>query len=131
MHNPPKVLFIEDDILLIEVCLARFSQENFMTIIARDGEQGLQKIISEKPDLILLDLVLPKLNGFELLKKIKSDSQTIKIPVIILSNLGQENEIEKGLKLGAVDYLIKAEWSINAVVDKIKEQLEKIESKRR
>lgn len=126
MRKKAKVLFIEDDPILVEACLARFAQEKFETLVAIDGEEGLAKIEKERPDLILLDLILPKLDGFKLLEKIKKDPKTASIPVIILSNLGQDEEIKRGMALGAVSYLLKAICSLEEIVEKIKNQLKSL-----
>jgi DNA-binding response OmpR family regulator len=102
---------------------AKFSQEDFQAEIATDGQEGLEKIKNQKPDLILLDIVLPKMDGFEVLRKVKGDSNLKKIPVVLLTNLGQKNEVEKGLSLGADEYIIKAHFTPTAVVAKVKEIL--------
>ena len=114
-----KIFIIEDDPFLSEMYAAKFSQSGFQVEMAIDGEKGLEKIKTSKPDLILLDIVLPKMDGFEILKKVKEDSQLNKIPIILLTNLGQKNEIEKGLALGAEEYIIKAHFTPTAVVVKI------------
>ena len=105
--------------------MAKLSVEGITVMTALDGEEGLRKIYSEKPDLILLDLMLPRKSGFDILKEIKADPKVKDIPVIILSNLAQEKEIEQGLALGAVDYLVKTDYSIQQVMEKIKKALEK------
>lgn len=86
---------------------------------AVDGEEGIRKCKEENPDLIILDLVLPTLDGFEVLARIKADSKLAAIPVVILSNLGQKSEIERGMELGAVDYLVKANFTPSEIVKKI------------
>jgi len=98
-------------------------QEGFETEIAVDGKQGIDKIKNIKPDLVLLDIVLPKMDGFEILESIKKDPEFKNIPIILLTNLGQKNEIEKGLSLGADEYIIKAHFTPTAVVAKVKEIL--------
>ena len=120
-----KILVVEDDQLLLDLCCKKLQKEGFDVDIAIDGNTALEKIISNKPDLILLDLVLPGIDGFEILKKIREDSddKIKKIPVIILSNLGQESDIEKGKKLGATDYLIKASVTMEEIVKKVKDLL--------
>jgi len=80
---------------------------------------------SKKPDLVLLDLILPGIDGFEVLAKVKEDPATTSVPVIILSNLGQREDVERGMKLGAIDYLIKAHFTPNEIIDKIKVNLKK------
>ncbi len=115
-----KVLVIEDDKFLRELISQKLQKEGFLISQAIDGEEGFKKIKEENPDLILLDLILPSMDGFEVLEKIKQDGITSKIPVIILSNLGQKDDVEKGLKLGAVDYLIKAHFTPREIIEKIK-----------
>lgn len=121
---PKKILIIEDDKFLRELIAQKLSKEGFEISEAVDGEKGLTKIKEGGPDLILLDLILPGIDGFEVLSKAKSDPKLSSIPVIILSNLGQKDEIEKGLKLGAVDYLVKAHFTLGEIIEKIKKSLE-------
>ena len=102
---------------------AKFSQNEFQVEVAVDGKAGLAKIKEFVPGLILLDIVLPKMDGFEILKKIKGDSKLKNIPIVLLTNLGQKNEIEKGMSLGADEYIIKAHFTPTAVVAKVKELL--------
>jgi len=118
-----KILIIEDDPFLSEMYVAKFSENNFQVEVAIDGKDGLAKIKEFIPDLILLDIVLPKMDGFEILKKIKSDPKLKNIPIVLLTNLGQKNEIEKGMSLGANEYIIKAHFTPTAVVAKVKEIL--------
>ncbi|RMD58846.1 response regulator [Candidatus Parcubacteria bacterium] len=118
-----KILLAEDDRFISLAYKDGLSRAGFEVVHAQDGEEAILKIKKEKPDLILLDLIMPDVNGFEVLKEIKQDKELSKIPVIILSNLGQDADIEKGKKLGAADYLIKANVSISEVVEKIKQFL--------
>jgi len=120
-----KILIIEDDPFLSEMYSAKFIESGFETEVATDGKMGLIKVKSIQPDLILLDIVLPKMDGFEVLKKIKEDESMKDIPVVLLTNLGQKNEVEKGLSLGADEYIIKAHFTPTAVVTKVKEILNK------
>jgi DNA-binding response OmpR family regulator len=115
-----KILVIEDDKFLRELIVRKLSDDGFVTVEAVDGEEGIKKVKEEKPDLILLDLILPSIDGFEVLSQIKKDENLKSIPVIILSNLGQKEEVEKGLKMGAVDYLIKAHFTPGEIIEKIK-----------
>jgi len=116
-----KVLLIEDDKFLRTVLEKKLSTEGFEVISAVDGDEALGKIISDKPNLILLDIILPKRSGFLVLENIKKDPELTKVPVIIISNLGQEEDIKKGLSLGAIEYFVKAKVSLDDVVKKIKE----------
>lgn len=118
-----KILIVEDDKFLRELIAKKLQSENYQAIEAKNGEEGVQKIIVEKPDLILLDLILPGIDGFEVLKKAKENPQTAEIPVIVLSNLGQRDDVEKGMGLGAVDFLIKAHFTPREIIDKIKNVL--------
>ncbi|GAI44906.1 unnamed protein product [marine sediment metagenome] len=118
-----KILIIEDDKFLRELIAQKLIKEDFEVSEAVDGEEGIKKIKEEKPDLILLDLILPGIDGFEVLARMKKESTLASIPVIILSNLGQKDDVEKGLKMGAVDYLIKAHFTPGEIIDKIKAAL--------
>lgn len=120
-----KILIVEDDKFLRELMVRKLSQENFQIIEAIDGEEGIKKIKDVIPDMVLLDLILPGIDGFEVLAKIKEDPTTTSIPVIILSNLGQREDVERGMKLGAIDYLVKAHFTPNEIIDKIKANLKK------
>ena len=118
-----KILIIEDDGFLRELIVRKIKERGFNVFEAVDGEEGIKKIQEEKPDLVLLDLILPGAGGFEVLSKMKEDSGLSSIPVIILANLGQKEDIEKGLKLGAVDYLIKAHFTPHGIIEKINANL--------
>lgn len=117
---PKKILIIEDDKFLRLLITRKLNKEGFSVIEAVDGEEGIKKAREEKPDLVLLDLILPSVDGFEVLSRIRKDETTKAIPVIILSNLGQKEDIEKGLKRGASDYLIKAHFTPIEIVEKVK-----------
>ncbi|OGZ18020.1 MAG: hypothetical protein A2V72_02045 [Candidatus Nealsonbacteria bacterium RBG_13_37_56] len=114
-----KILIIEDDRFLRKVIVKKLSKEKYKIVEAIDGEEGLRLAQLENPDLILLDLVLPQMDGFEVLEKIKNNESISKIPVIILSNLGGGDKISKGLKMGAADFLVKAELNPGEIVLKI------------
>lgn len=116
---PRKILIVEDDKFLRELITRKLVSEGYQTVEAADGEEGVRVTKSEKPDLVLLDLILPGIDGFEALTRIRRDEETINIPVIILSNLGQKEDIERGLKLGATDYLIKAHFSPGEIIEKV------------
>jgi len=118
------ILVIEDDKFLRELIVQKLIKEGYDTAEAIDGEEGIKKVKEKKPDLVLLDLILPGIDGFEVLKRMKEDPVLAQIPVIILSNLGQKDDVEKGLKLGAVDYLIKAHFTPGEIIEKIKNNLQ-------
>jgi len=115
-----KILIIEDDKFLRELIGQRLVKEGYEIFEAEDGQTGIKNVKEIRPDLVLLDLLLPGINGFEVLARIKQNPSLSQIPVIILSNLGQKNDIEKGLKMGARDYLIKAHFTPAQIVEKIK-----------
>jgi len=117
------ILVVEDDKFLRELISRKLTGEDFDVLEAVDGEEGIKKIKEGKPDLVLLDLILPGIDGFEFLAKAREDPETSSIPIIILSNLGQREEVDKGLKLGAVDYLIKAHFTPGEIIEKIKNVL--------
>jgi len=120
-----KILLIEDDLFLIDIYNVKLKASDFSVDVAEDGESGLAKAKENKYDLIILDIVLPGLDGRDVLRKLKSDKDLKNIPVIILSNLGQKNEIEEGMKLGASQYLIKAHYTPSEIVDEIIKILKK------
>ena len=124
-ESKPTLLLVEDDTFLAGMYVTKLSFEGFKTELATDGKAGLDKAKKIKPKLILLDVLLPKMDGFEVLKALKTDATTASIPVILLTNLGQKSDVLKGLELGAADYLIKAHFMPSEVVAKIKEILNK------
>jgi len=118
-----KVLVIEDDKFLQRLLVMKLAQDGFDVVGASDGEDGLRRIVTEPPDLVVLDLILPKMDGFEVLTQMRTNSQTRDIPVIVLSNLGQEEDVSRVKQLGAMEFLTKSDISIHEVVQKIKEAL--------
>ncbi len=119
----PKILFVDDDNFLRKVYEAELKEKNFDVVLAQDGEEGLEKAQLEDPDLIILDMIMPKKSGFEVLTELQRNPKTRNIPVIILSNLGQEDDKKKGVDLGAVDYLIKDNITLGILVEKINQYL--------
>lgn len=118
-----KLLIVEDDEHVSKVYEAKFTKEGFETVFARNGEEGVTKIASEKPDLIILDLMVPKKDGFVVLEEIKKNPELAKIPVIVLSNLGQESDKARAMALGANEYLVKIDYSMQEVVNRAKSYL--------
>ena len=115
-----KILIIEDEDVLAKVLEEKFKKIGFTTKIAKDGEEATKMAKAFKPNLILLDLMLPKKDGFVVLKELKGDEFLKEIPVVIISNLEEDDNIKKGLAMGAVDYFVKSSHSINEIVDKLK-----------
>ena len=118
-----KILFIEDESALQKTFGEILKQEGYEMISALDGETGLRLAASQKPDLILLDLILPKVHGFEVLKKLKEDKETKDIPIIVLTNLEGIGDVDKAIELGAKTYLVKAQYTLEEVLEKIKKAL--------
>jgi DNA-binding response OmpR family regulator len=117
------ILLIEDDTFLASIYQKKFEMEGFKMTIAEQGEKGLGEAKKKKPDLILLDILLPKMDGFTVLEKLKVDAGTKTIPVILLTNLGQKDDVEKGLQAGATDYLIKAHFKPSEIVERVRQVL--------
>lgn len=115
-----KVLIVDDDVFLSGIYATKLDLEGFEVDTARDGEEGLKAAAKSKPDIILLDVLMPKLDGFETLKRLKADPDLKDVPVIMLTNLGQKEDVEKGLQEGAEDYLIKAHFVPSEAVEKIR-----------
>lgn len=118
-----KILLIEDESALQKTLGDVLTQEGYQVKSALDGEAGLNLAKSEKIDLILLDLILPKMHGFDVLKALKEDEKTKDIPIIVLTNLEGTGDVEKALELGATTYLVKASYTLEEVVQKIKKAI--------
>ncbi len=122
-----KILVVEDDMNLLKAITTALKDAGFNVISSEDGESGLSLVKSENPDVVLLDIVLPKIDGFSVLKKMKKGKDTKDIPVILLTNLAHEKDMEKGLRLGAENYLVKAHFGLSEVVENVKSVLSKKE----
>lgn len=120
-----KILIIEDDSYISDMYRIKLENSGYEVIIASDGIEGFKALEKQKPNVILLDIVMPKMDGFNVLKMIKNDSNYKNIPVILLTNLGQEENVKRGFELGAASYIIKAHFTPSEVVEKIKGVLEK------
>jgi len=120
-----KVLIVEDEPALRDIYATKLESEGFNVVQAGDGAQGLNTAIQELPDIILLDVIMPVKDGFEMLEDVKLNPKTKDIPVIVLSNLGQSYEIKRGMDLGAEDFLTKANLVPAKIVEKVREVLEK------
>lgn len=118
-----RILFIEDEAALQKTFSDILKSEGFEVISALNGESGLSLMKREKPDLVLLDLILPKIHGLDVLKKMKQDESIKNIPVIVLTNVESIEEIDKALELGATTYLVKSDYSLEEVIAKIKKAL--------
>ena len=121
--QPRRILLVEDDRFLRKAAETTLKQQGYTVITAADGEEALRVARSEPLDLILLDLIMPKLNGFQVLNALKKDAPTANIPVIILSNLGQDRDVQQAMEAGATAYFIKADLSLQALVQRVEEAL--------
>ena len=121
---PYKVLLAEDDPFLIDIYSTKFKSVGFDLSLADSGDKVLPKLKESKPDILLLDIVLPGMSGWEALAEIKKDSQFNGLKIIVLSNLGQKSEVEKGIEMGANGYLIKAHYTPTQIVEEIKKLLD-------
>lgn len=120
-----RVLIIEDDGFLASIYAQKLEVEGFEVSFATNGEDGLKLAQKDSPDLVLLDLLMPKMNGFEVLEKMKADPELVSIPVLVLTNLGQKEDVERCIKLGAAGYVIKAHSLPQETVNRVKEILAK------
>jgi DNA-binding response OmpR family regulator len=125
MKKKKRILLAEDDQFISKAYEAGLKSSHFEVVSVYNGEQALREVYAGNVDLVLLDLIMPKKNGFEVLEEMQMDSKLKKIPVVILSNLGQESDIKKGMDLGAADYLVKSNFSMKDVIEKVKENLVK------
>ncbi len=123
MNKQLRILLVEDDGFLLNMYADKFRAEGFEVFIADNGVKALKLTKEKLPDIILLDVILPKMDGFEVLRELKKDAGTKNIPVILLTNLSQKEEVKKGEELGADDFLIKAHFMPQEVVDKVKSVL--------
>ena len=121
--QPRRILLVEDDRFLRKAAETTLKQQGYTVITAADGEEALRVARSAPPDLILLDVIMPKLNGFQVLDALKKDPTTAHIPVIILSNLGQDRDVQQAMEAGATAYFIKADLSLQALVQRVGETL--------
>jgi DNA-binding response OmpR family regulator len=115
----PKVAIVEDEVFLRKAGALALRKAGFAVVTAIDGEEALEMIPREKPDLVLLDLIMPKVQGFEVLRRLKADPATASIPVIVMSNLSQESEIRQVREDGAIDFLVKSNISLDLLVARV------------
>lgn len=120
-----KILLVEDDLFLSDIYKTKFEQVGYIILVAENGTEGVKKARESQPDLILLDIVLPEMNGIEVLDQLKSAKETKSIPVVFLTNLGSDQEIKEGLKKGAVGYLVKSQFTPSEVVAEVEKILKK------
>lgn len=126
-ESKQKILIIEDDFFVRDLYNRELTREGFEIASAEDGPEGLLKAVEEKPDLVLLDIMLPKMSGLDVLKTLKEKEETKDIPVVLLTNLGQDSVIREGFSLGAVGYLIKAAYTPTQIIEEVKKFLKESE----
>ncbi len=127
MEREIKILIVEDEEPMLRALTDKFSDEGFSVIQAKDGEEALEMALTTNPDIILLDIILPKMDGMTMLKKLREDEKGANVPVILLTNLDYSVGVAKAVESGAYDYLVKTDWSLDDVVNKVKERLGKEE----
>ncbi len=128
MDETKKILIIDDEAVLVDLLRTKLTQQGFDAIDARDGDDGLQKALAEHPDLILLDIIMPKMDGITMLKKLRADAWGKDVPVIILTNLNTAEAVENSLSSGAYDYLVKIDYTLDDLVGIVRKRLEKKET---
>jgi len=121
--QPRRILVAEDDRFLRKAAEMALKRQGYTVLTAADGEEALRAAQSELPDLILLDLIMPKVNGFDVLQALKKEAPTAKIPVIVMSNLGQDRDVQQAMGAGAAAYFIKTDLSLQALVQRVEETL--------
>jgi len=119
-----KILIVEDDLPILGVLVEMFEREKFEVLKARDGEKGLNMAIKKKPDLILLDIVMPKMDGVTVLQKLREDKWGKDVPIILLTNLISAEKASEAAQSGVRDYLVKTDWKLEDVVKKVRQKLE-------
>ncbi len=119
-----KILIVDDDPFILDMYVLKFKETHFILEVAHDGKEGLKKCKEFQPDVLLLDVVMPGLDGFDVLRELKKNKITVP-KIILLSNLGQKEDIERGQHLGADDYIVKAHFTPQEVVDKVKNIIKK------
>lgn len=122
---PKKILLIEDEEIMVNLLQRKLTQEGYEISVARDGEEGLKLMREALPDLVLLDIIMPKKGGFEVMEVMQKDKKIREIPVIIISNSGQPVELDRAKELGAKDWLIKTDFDPQEVLDKVVKQIGK------
>lgn len=120
---PKKILLIEDEEIMVNLLQRKLGQEGYEVSVARDGEEGIKAIKQIMPDLVLLDIIMPKKSGFEVMEEVKKDAKLSQIPVVIISNSGQPVELDRAKDLGVKDWLIKTNFDPKEVIDKVIKQI--------
>ena len=122
-NNNKKILIIEDETTLRQAMVDKFNREGFKVIEANDGETGLDKAIKEHPDIILLDIIMPKVDGLSMLKQLRNNSWGKNVPVLVLTNLNDAEYVAKAMESGVYDFLVKSDWKLEDLVQRVKDKL--------
>jgi DNA-binding response OmpR family regulator len=122
-ENKKTILIVEDDSMLRNILVEKLTKENFIVLEGKDGEEGLAQALKHHPDLILLDVLMPKMDGVTMLKKLREDKKSVATPVILLTNVGYGSQIDEALRHGVQDFMVKTNWKLDDVVAKIKQKL--------
>jgi DNA-binding response OmpR family regulator len=125
MKQKNKILIVEDETSLLDVLADKFKREGFLVYKAQDGQEALEIVKKQKPDLVILDVIMPSMDGLTMIKKLREDKWGNVVPVLILSNLSDPEQINEAKEWGAVDYLVKSNWGLDDVVLKVKQTLRK------
>ena len=122
-QNNTKILIVDDDPFILDMYVIKFKEQGFQIDTATDGKMALEKIQTDNPDIVLLDVVMPKMDGFDVIKKIQENKIPRTFKILFLTNFGQKEDVERGMQLGADGYIIKAHFTPSEVVAKVKEVL--------
>jgi two-component system, OmpR family, alkaline phosphatase synthesis response regulator PhoP len=122
---PKKILLVEDEQIIIDLLQKKLIEEGYDVSVAKNGEEGVKMMQEEKPDLVLLDIVMPKMGGLEVMEEMQKDPDLKRVPVVVVSNSGQPVELDRAKRLGAKDWLIKTEFDPQEVIDKVINQIGK------
>lgn len=118
-----KILMIEDERIIVELLKRKLEKEGYQVSVGRDGVEGLERMRENKPDLVLLDIIMPRMGGLEVMEKMREEDGLKDIPVVVISNSGQPVELDRAKKLGAKDWLVKTEFDPQEVIRKVKKQI--------
>ncbi len=122
-NTQPTILIVEDEVSMLTALRDKFSREGFVVLQAKDGQEGLDSALTNHPDLILLDIIMPIMDGMTMLDKLRQDPWGKSVPVILLTNLSEVDEVAASLRQGVYDYLVKSDWKLADIVNKVKHKL--------
>ena len=122
-YQNKKILIVEDDISSLEILVDKFTREAFNVLQAKNGIEGLEVALKEHPDLILLDIIMPKMDGISMIKELQEDEWGKDVPIIILTNLSDGEKVAEAIERGVQDFLVKSDWNLNDVVKRVKKKL--------